>query len=186
MLNVTIDYSQITGARMLFQKYPERLKKNLLVAMKESLAEVTKELKERVPVKTGTLRRSWNPKLPPKANDQGGYDGKVASNLRYAAFMEFGFHDKEQVKAHTRQVGGRSVFGMVAVQTASGVRGGADTFASRRRKLAQGITFVKAHSRKVDFAGKPYARPGLLAAQPAVEAHHNRAVRNALKEDANV
>lgn len=174
MLNVTIDYSQITGARALFQKYPERMKKHLLEAMKQSLYEVTKELKDRVPVKTGTLRRSWNPQ-PPKANAEGGFDGKVSTNLSYAAFMEFGFHGVEQVKAHTRNVKG----GLNRVSTR--------VLGSIRAAFGLGTGgFVRAHSRTIDYAGKPYARPGLLAAKPEIEAHHNRAVRNALKEDANV
>jgi hypothetical protein len=159
-MTLTIDYTKLTGARMLWEKYPERLQKRLLDAMNESLIELTKEVKERVPVKTGTLRRSWNPEWPPKANSSGapGYSGRVVSNLSYAAYQEFGFQGVEQVKAHERS----------------------ECFGRQTRPF-----MVPAHSRQVDYAGKPYARPALAAVTPRIVEIHQQAVQHAVTDIVN-
>lgn len=160
MITLTIDYSKVTAARMLWERYPERLQKRLLDAMNESLIELTKEIKERVPVKSGTLRRSWNPEFPPKANESGapGHMGRVVSNLSYAAYQEFGFHGVEQVKAHSRN----------------------ECFGRQTKPF-----MVPAHSRNVDYAGKPYARPALAAVTPRVVEIHKQAVQQAVTDIAN-
>jgi hypothetical protein len=157
VITLTIDYSSLTTARALFDQWPQRVQYRLGEAMQESLIEVTKEIKDRVLVKSGTLRRSWNPELPPTPASGGGmgYLGRVTSNLEYAAFIEFGFHGSEKVRAHTRET-----------------------------KLGN-IANVRAHERLVDYAGKPYARPGLTAAMPKILDLHTQAMLNAVTDVAS-
>ena len=152
-MKITVDWTPLERGRVLFEKYPERLQRALLPAMVESLSVVVKEIKDRVPHVSGTLRRSWNAELPPRAAGTG-YVGRVGSNLDYARFIEFGFHGPEEVKAHSRS----SCFGRPT-----------------RPFL------VPAHTRTVNYGGSPYVRPGLAAAAPQVQQIHADAVEKATR-----
>jgi hypothetical protein len=182
VLNITVDVSQIDRAAEAFAKAPERLKKHLKLAMTDSLSEVLKGAMDRVHVVTGTLRRSITASRPVE-NEGGGYDGRVGTRVVYGPMEEYGVTNQTQnVRAYTRNVKSRSVFGQVSVQTASGLYGTADTFVSRRRKLAQGIAFVHPFSRIVNRPEHPYMRPGLAASRDAIVRYHQQAVSDALSE----
>ena len=106
--------------------------------------------------------------------------GKIGSNLPYAAFQEFGFHGTEQVRAHTRVIKQVNHIGnaidlrrMIRV-----IRDGVPTdvgYDRNRKQAAKGqprglvfVQFVKAHSRNVDYAGKPYVQPALSESMPFI------------------
>jgi hypothetical protein len=162
VLNVTVDVSQIEGAARAFRDYPDRLKKHLGVAMTDSLHEVTKELKDRVPVKTGALRRSWNEELPVKSNPDDasgiGFVGTLGTNLVYARIVEYGFQGIEIVSAHTRS----------------------ECFGRPTRPFT-----VPAHTRTVNRPAHPYARPALEVAAPRIQQFHREAITDAMNEVAN-
>jgi len=122
----------------------DQLVRNMGEAMKSSEADLFKEENDRVPVKTGTLRRSWSLKIPQKiAGPSGtvGYEGGIGTNLVYAPIVEFGFNGT--VRAHTRH----SAFG----------------------RQTKPFT-VPAHHRTQ--RPRPYALPALAAATPTIRQRH--------------
>lgn len=158
-LQIVIDVSEIAGGAAAFKSYPARLQTHLLTAMTESMHEVMKQQKDRVPVKSGTLRRSWNEKLPPDAAPSGlGYTGIIGTNISYAAAVEFGFHGPETVRAHIRSM----VYGRTVTPFT-----------------------VPTFTRTANQPSEPYARPGLEAARGTVEALHAKAVRDTFEEMKN-
>lgn len=159
-LQIVIDVSEIAGGAAAFKAYPARLQTHLLSAMTESMHEVMKEQKDRVPVRSGTLRRSWNEKLPPDAAPSGlGYTGTIGSNLEYAAAVEFGFHGPETVRAHIRSM----VYGRTVTPFT-----------------------VPSFTRTANQPAHHYATGGLDAARGAVEALHVKAVTDTWNEMKNV
>lgn len=154
MLNITIDYSQIAGAARAMAEFPEKLKKNLRAAMVWSQREVLKESKDRVHVVTGTLRRSISAPAP-EENSEGGWTGRVGTNVRYAAMEEFGYSGPQQVRAHIRH----SAFG-------------------RETKPFS----VRAHVRTLNRKEHPYLRPALAAARDEIIRLHTKAISDTAKE----
>lgn len=181
MLTIDVDLRQIEGAAEAFRQMPERLKKYMKTAMVDSLQEVFKHAFDRVHRVSGTLQRSLTMSRP-VANAEGGFDGRVGTNLSYARVEEYGFVGPQNVKAHVRNVHGRNVFGKVDVQVASGLHGGADTFVSRRRKIAQGIAYVHPFVRNVNRPEHPYLRPALAESRDAIIRFHKQAVTDAVAE----
>jgi hypothetical protein len=158
-LAIDIDVSEIVGGARAFNSYPERLQRHLLSAMTGSMHEVMKEQKDRIPVKSGTLRKEWNEELPPTPAASGlGYTGKIGTNLIYARPVELGFHGPETVRAHIRDVAfGRTVTPFT----------------------------VPSFTRNANQPAQPYARPGLEAARDTVQALHVKAVTDTLTEIKN-
>ena len=108
-------------------------------------------------VVTGRFRQSIVTEVEVDNNE---ITGRIGSNLPYAAYHEFGFHGVENVSAHSRVTElavhkGKAGAGVFIVQ-----RGTKKLSRSQKTGFA-GVTFVKAHSRKVDYAGRPYLRPAL-------------------------
>lgn len=162
MLDLSIDVSQIDGAARLFAEFPERLKKNLQTAMQDSEYEVLKEAKDRVHVITGTLRRSITAARP-EANAEGGWTGRVGTNVVYAAMEEFGFKGVQQVRSFVRSVKSRNV-------------------SERRKKIASGVAYVRAHSRNVNRTGHPYLTTGLAASRAEILRLHETAITKTMTE----
>ena len=77
-----------------------------------------------------------------------GVVGKFGNNVKYARYHEFGFHGSVSVRAHERLV--------------RGLQGGAG------KPADQVFRFVKAHRRRVDYAGRPFAAPALKKALPII------------------
>jgi phage gpG-like protein len=109
--------------------------------------------------------------------------GMIGSNVTYAAFHEFGFVGTERVRAHTRVIGqmvasARSGTGYEAIDNRREVRtrdgvlvGYKDTrkqAASRQRNGVVQVQYVKAHTRKVNYKGRPFVRPALRQAGPLI------------------
>lgn len=127
---------------------------------------------------TGRLRQSVSSNVT-RSGDR--VVGRVGSAVKYAAFHEFGFHGVQNVKAHSRVID--QTFGNYA-DSVKGTRKKAvsDTgevlgftesrkrAASRQRTGIVSVQFVKAHSRNVNYAGKPFVRPALEAMTPQIKA----------------
>lgn len=82
----------------------------------------------------------------------------IGSNKLYAGFHEFGFHGNQQVRAHTRNrhtyAGGSKTY---AVLDASG----RISRRSRKPKSSTSIS-VRAHTRAINYAGRPYLQPTIV------------------------
>lgn len=79
--------------------------------------------------------------------------GRIGTNIPYAAFHEFGFHGVEHVGSFTRVTHRVNGLGHV-------LHGGKKA-AKRQKAGFAGVTFVRAHDRKIDYDGRPYIRPAL-------------------------
>ncbi len=110
-------------------------------------------------VRTGTLRRSINQKVDSKG---GRIIGTVGTNVHYAAVHEFGFKGTELVKAHVRRVKSRDSF-----------RG--------KRKVAMGVAFVSAHTRKMDMPERSFLRSSLRDMQEDIRSTLQAAVNKVMK-----
>jgi len=110
-------------------------------------------------------------------SDHRGVVGRIGSNVRYAAFHEFGFRGMQQVRAHTRAVDQRNAAGQSIDlrrefrDRQGGVVGFRDSrkaAASRQKGGTVGIQFVRAFSRRIDYAGRPFIRPALVKSTPII------------------
>lgn len=126
-----------------------------------------------------------------------GIVGRIGSNMKYARFHEFGFSGEQSVKAHTRHLndanwdgGGRGrkdVFER-PIREATFVnakgRRQAGKIISRGAKIGtrlesvkeaekRGVSFVRqqvgAHSRRINYAGRPFIKPALVKAQSKIK-----------------
>lgn len=89
-------------------------------------------------VRTGRLRRSMNVQPISEGARVGASTG---TNVVYGRFWELGFDGVEQVRAHTRQVSSRNVVAKIE---------------GKRRQIAKGVAFVKAHARRVHASPRPF------------------------------
>jgi phage gpG-like protein len=78
--------------------------------------------------------------------------GRIGTNVKYAAFHEFGFHGTEQVSAHAR------------------VSYGPKRLAAPDARLPKTptLSFVKAYTRRIDYAGRPFIAPALARSLPMI------------------
>lgn len=111
--------------------------------------------------------------------------GRIGTNVVYGAFHEFGFHGSQAVKSHSRIVGISGKIGgkQVTLTKLSALRGAIKDKGGKivgyKRSIAQamrgqaGITAatqqVKAHTRNVNYSGRPYLRPALQQMMPKIE-----------------
>lgn len=127
---------------------------------------------QRLGVVTTRLRQS----IAIKTRDDGtNIVGRVGSNVAYAAFHEFGFKGSVPVAAHTRVTSVSNVRGIIRGAELRMLRGPiqdqAGNVVGYKRSLKSalgkskvrsvGIAFVKAHTRRMDYAGRPFIRPAL-------------------------
>jgi hypothetical protein len=125
------------------------------VLMKEITAE------GRIPVVTGTLRRSFS--LMPIKDIPGGFESGVGTALVYAPVVEFGFDG--MVRAHVRRTRSRDVSTSLGTASTTDKLGRTRT-RERRQLQATGICFVKSFHRKQ--RAHPYIRPGIEASIPEI------------------
>lgn len=108
--------------------------------------------------------------------------GRVGNNVKYAAFHEFGFHGVMNVRAHSRVMQNVNAKGEnIAVtprKVISGVLQTRKEIAKKQRGGFVSVQFVKAHSRKVNYAGRPFVRPALEAMQPNIKAEIVKELKN--------
>lgn len=103
--------------------------------------------------------------------------GRIGTNVQYAAFHEFGFHGVMNVRAHTRVIGfvsgGRKLPTTKEVKKSDGTPGFRQDirpgFVRAGLSGYQSLALVKAHDRRVDYAGRPFVKPALQEALPVIE-----------------
>lgn len=115
--------------------------------------------------RSGRLARSINTRFDDTEQSS---VATVGTNLSYGRFWELGFSGTETVRAHTRRVSSRNVRGWV-VTSYNDVS---------RKKIAQGIGYVRAHTRRVNVAARPFLRSALQDMRPTIRASIERAMQN--------
>lgn len=124
---------------------------------------------------TGRLRQSITSKVE---GGNGRIVGRVGSNVKYAAYHEFGFHGTVNVRAHTRVMQNFNESGsevpFAPGRVVSGVLQTRKQVARRQKRGFVAVQFVRAHSRRVNYAGKPYVRPALEKSGPVIIAELNK------------
>lgn len=131
---------------------------------------------------TGRLRMGMNSQVEIK---DGQVIGKLGNNVKYAAFHEFGFHGVVNVRAHTRAISNMRARGEKDMRKrAVSLEGDFLGFMESRKRASRrqrtgfvGVQFVKAHQRKLNYAGKPFTRPALDAATPMILDEINRELK---------
>lgn len=125
-------------------------------------------------VRTGRLRRSINYRIEQQPSS---VFGIVGTNVEYAARHEFGFHGTEQVREYLRRRRGQIKADMAAHGKKMGkLRGHRDSHDQSE------LIRVRAHQRKVNYAGHPFLRPALKDAADEIRA----GFREALRESVNL
>lgn len=124
--------------------------------------------------RSGRLRSSIHYVMNPISPFQ--ITAQVGTNVEYAGYHEFGFHGSVQVRAHIREIKSRSTFSReqhVSRKTGRSYMA--------KVKASQGIAFVKSHSRRVDYAGRPTLRPALEENRERIVQNLTRAVERGAK-----
>ena len=119
--------------------------------------------------------------------------GRVGTNVKYAAYHEFGFHGTVNVQAHSRvmrqavEVGRSGEFEkdveFVDTRRTTKSKSGEvyretrKQAASRQRTGFVGVGFVRGHGRRIDYAGRPFVRPAVEDSMPAIEGQINLELR---------
>lgn len=142
----------------------------LLVVAKSQLEYLSGPRPAKIQSVTGRLRQSVTSNVTRSADR---VIGRIGSAVKYAAFHEFGFHGVMNVKAHTRVTQNINAKGDSIASTGkviSGVVQSRKVIAGKQRGGFVSVQFVRAHSRQVNYAGKPFVRPALEALQPQIKA----------------
>ncbi len=125
-------------------------------------------------VRTTRLRNSISSKV---TNDGKRVVGQIGTNVPYARFHELGFRGTVNVSAHTRVLENQDEDGLdhdrrKILKDASGSVIG---FAESRKRVAgrakSGVSIfqhVRAHTRKLNYAGRPFLKPGLEKGFPLI------------------
>lgn len=114
-----------------------------------------------------------------------GIVGRMGSNVKYAAFHEFGFRGTVQVKGFTRHVSDLNWVTAAPERRTIEKRDRQGNVIGTRRESVEQATkrgaafttqFVGGHSRKVNYAGRPFVKPALEKARPFILAFVNEEV----------
>lgn len=124
---------------------------------------------------TGRLRNAMSYAV--RVREGKGVIGRLGNNVKYAAYHEFGFHGTVNVASHLRVIKQLNNIG-VAIDTRRVVRkadGSQARFLDTRKaalsRTKTGVAVIQrvgAHTRKVDYAGRPFAGPALKKAGPVI------------------
>jgi hypothetical protein len=123
---------------------------------------------------TTRLRQSMTREVVPGPE---GLMGRMGPTVTYGGFHEFGFHGTQQVKPHTRMVSVTSGIGSALTTRKPikdragnivGYKRTAKSVAAQLKKGAVTLQPVKAHTRKINYAGRPFARPALELVLPVI------------------
>ncbi len=131
---------------------------------------------EKLDVQTTRLRNSITSEVT--LNDKG-VIGRIGTNIAYGAFHEFGFVGSMTVRAHTRFFSAFNSAGQrvkVARRTIRDRAGNVVGFKESTLRAAEreGHAFVftgqvKAHTRKINYKGRPFVRPALEKSLPVIQ-----------------
>ena len=130
--------------------------------------------------RSGRLASSVNNKFTTTATAA---KSSVGTNSPYGRGYELEFRGTVNVQGFTRTVSSRSTFGQVALSKARLSKSGR-IITSSRRKVSEGITFVRAHQRRVDMSGHRFLAPALDELRPSVESEIRAALVTATNENA--
>lgn len=108
---------------------------------------------------TGTAGRSLN--APPATLRGNTIESRIGTNERYVKAHEVGFLGAVGVRGHTRRVESRSRSGKVD---------------GKRRQVAQGVAFVRQHTRNVNVPARHMIQQGLADYAPQYSARLSDAV----------
>jgi hypothetical protein len=166
--------SRIVGAERIrtLLKLEESVVARVRAVVEDKAQEVLSRAKARASgqvlrVRKGRLLRSLQMKT---YESEAGPGAKVFSRWYIARFYEEGFGGKTvQVKPHTRRVKSRDV--RERVQGENGK--------TRRKRVAQGIGFVKQHDRTIPRVQRPFLRPSLDEMRPSIRRAFAAAVKGA-------
>ena len=123
---------------------------------------------------TGSLRQRMTSRVSRAGNR---VIGRVGNNVKYAAFHEFGFHGTQNVRAHSRvmdqvNAAGNPVDTRRAVRSDTGALLGFKESRKASTKFQKSgfvaVQYVRAHARRVNYAGKPFVRPALTQQIPVI------------------
>jgi hypothetical protein len=157
--------SRIAGAERLHRLFQieEQVKARLRDVIEKALREVLASAQSKVSgsvlkQRKGKLLRSLKMETYETPNGPG---GRVFSKWYIARFYEMGFGGKTvKVDRHTRKVKSRNVRGEVVGKDGK----------VRRKKIAQGIAYVKQHERKLPRIHKSFLKSSLDEKRPAIRA----------------
>ena len=120
--------------------------------------------------------------------------GAIGTNVPYGGFHEFGFHGTQQVRAHNRVIRiiaagtrrngfGPFVFGRIGrIGEKQDARAGRARLEKLGKRVLQAqFEQVPAHTRTLNYAGKPFLRPALTQALPRILREVNAGVKRALE-----
>lgn len=199
MFLIKITEKNASGVAAKIATVPERLQNAIATGLQRGLLEAARVTQmeflsgprpSKLDAVTTRLRNSIVTEVTQTANTIIGREG---TNVPYAAIHEFGFHGVVNVKAFTR-VTDQSFAGAKTSDTyADSVRGTRKSIfndkgefqgfaesrkraAGRQRTGSVGIQFVKAHTRRVDYAGKPFIRPAIEQSMPLILGEINKEV----------
>jgi phage gpG-like protein len=121
---------------------------------------------------TARLRNSISSKVTVSGDK---VTGRIGTNVSYGAYHEFGFHGTENVRQFNRVISrtfrSQGSIGspiQLGGKFEAGARSGGKKAARSQRSGAVTFEFVKAHTRKVDYAGRPFVAPALQKSLPMI------------------
>lgn len=168
--------ARIIGAELVVKKFaavpkafePEVLRAVTRCAIRlQSYIKINKLTGDPLNVRTGTLRRSITYVV---TQELGRTTGTVGTIVKYGAAHEFGFHGTVNVRAHIRKVKSRN-----KTEVITGKNG-----KTKEKLTAQGIGFVKAHSRQMDLPERSFLRSSLRELGPSITAELELALNKIL------
>jgi hypothetical protein len=135
---------------------------------------------------TGRLRNSISHDV--KITEKG-VIGQIGTNVVYGAYHEFGFKGTVQVRAHERHVedSNWTTAGGRRRQLKQDLAGNVIQIKreSIRSAMKRGVSFVvqqvRSHSRNINYAGRPYVRPGLYQVLPRIRELVNAEISAAMR-----
>lgn len=121
--------------------------------------------------------------------------GRVGSNVKYAAYHEFGFHGSMHVSGHNRVLSVITARGKVTGAELRMMRGpitdksgkvvgykrSIQVALSKKKLVGGGSVYVKPHRRWVDYKGRPYVRPALEKEKNVIAQQVERGLSSAVK-----
>jgi phage gpG-like protein len=142
---------------------------------------------ERLAAVSGRLRASLGAETKLSGNS---VIGRAGATVPYAAYHEFGFRGSMQVRAHTRvrrafdpETGETVEVRRAIIHREQGFLGWRESKGRAIQRLqAKGVSVgaqtvqVRAHSRRVNYAGRPYLRPALEQTMPQIVEEINQEI----------
>lgn len=122
--------------------------------------------------------------------------GRIGSNVRYARFHEFGFRGLQNVSAHTRVLKilnrkGQEITGGPLSRKRGVIKDRAGNVVGYKRSMSTAAGLlggssvsvqVRAHQRRINYAGRPFIRPALRRTEQSIARSVEAALRTAVRK----